>query len=70
MKVFLKGTVVQDSSFNWGAFENKYGKYLEIENGTEYINKDYTILKVSEVEVRIKGYLGFGLPEETTWVKE
>lgn len=70
MKVFLNGSVVQDSTFNWGAFENKYGKYLEIENGTEYINKDYTILKVSEVEFRIKGYLGFGLPEETTWVKE
>ena len=51
------------------------GKYTridgyEIENGTEYINKDYTILKVSQVEFRIKGYLGFGLPEETTWVKE
>ena len=70
MKVFLDGTVVQDSTFTWGASENKYGKYLEIENGTEYINKDYTILKVSEVEFRIKGYLGFGLPEETTWVKE
>ena len=70
MKVFLNGTVVQDSTFNWGASENKYGKYLEIENGTDYINKSYTILKVSEVEFRIKGYLGFGLAEETTWVKE
>lgn len=70
MKVFLNGTVVQDSTFTWGAFENKYGKYLEIENGTDYTNNDYTILKVSEVEFRIKGYLGFGLPEETTWVKE
>ena len=70
MKVFLNSSMVQDSEFTWGASENKYGKYLEIENGTEYINKDYTILKVSEVEFRIKGYLGFGLPEETTWVKE
>ena len=25
MKVFLNGSVVQDSTFNWGAFENKYG---------------------------------------------
>lgn len=70
MKVFLNGSVVQDSTFNWGAYENKYGKYLEIENGADYINKSYTILKVSEVEFRIKGYLGFGLPQETTWVKE
>ena len=70
MKVYLNSSVVQDSEFTWRASENKYGKYLEIENGTEYINKDYTILKVSEVEFRIKGYLGFGLPEETTWVKE
>lgn len=70
MKVFLNGSVVQDSTFNWGTSENKYGKYLEIEDGTEYINKDYTILKVSEVEFRIRGYLGFGMPQETTWVKE
>lgn len=55
MKVYLNGSVVQDSSFDWGAYENKYGKYLEIENGADYINKSYTILKVSEVEFRIKG---------------
>ena len=45
-------------------------KYLSITNDSSEINRDYTILKVSEVEFRIKGYLGFGLPEETTWVKE
>lgn len=70
MKVFLNGSVVQDSTFNWGAYENKYGKYLEIENGADYINKSYTILKVSEVEFRISGYLAFAMPQETSWVKE
>lgn len=70
MKVFLNESVVQDSSFTWRSSENKYGKYLEIKNGTEYINKDYIILKVSEVEFIIRGYLAFAMPQETTWIKK
>ena len=70
MKVFLNSSMVQDSTFNWCGREVNTNKYLSISNGSSEINRDYTILKVSEVEFRIKGYLGFGLPEETTWVKE
>ena len=70
MKVYLNGSIVQDSEFTWSTMEVKGNKYFDIANGTDYINKSYTILKVSEVEFRIKGYLGFGLPEETTWMKE
>lgn len=70
MKVFLDGKLIQDSTFNWCGREVNSNKYLSIINGSSEINKDYTILKVSEVEFRIKGYLGFGLPQETTWVKE
>ena len=70
MKVFLNDSMVQDSTFNWCGREVNTNKYLSITNGSSEINRDYTILKVSEVEFRIKGYLGFGLPEETTWVKE
>ena len=70
MKVFLNESVVQDSSFTWRSSENRYGKYLEIKNGTEYINKDYIILKVSEVEFIIRGYLAFAMPQETTWIKK
>ena len=70
MKVYLNGNVVQYSEFTWSTMEVKGNKYLDIANGSDYINKSYTILKVSEVEFIIKGYLGFGLPEETTWVKE
>ncbi len=70
MKVYLNGSVVQDCEFTWNTMEVKGNKYLDIANGTDYINKSYTILKMSEVEFRIKGYLGFGLPEETTWLKE
>lgn len=70
MKVFLDGKLIQDSTFNWCGREVNSNKYLSITNGSSEINKDYTILKVSEVEFIIKGYLGFGLPQETTWVKE
>lgn len=70
MKVYLNGNIIQDCSFNWTTMEVGSNKYLDISNGDEYINKSYTILKVSEVEFRIKGYLGFGMPQETTWVKE
>lgn len=70
MKVFLNSSMVQDSTFNWCGREVNTNKYLSISNGSSEINRDYTILKVSEVEFRINGYLGFGLPEETTWVKE
>lgn len=70
MKVYLNGSVVQDSEFTWSTMEVKGNKYFDIVNGTDYINKSYTILKISEVEFGIKGYLAFGMPQETTWVKE
>ena len=70
IKVYLNGSVVQDSDFTWSTMEIKDNKYLDIANGTDYINKSYTILKISEVEFRISGYLAFGMPQETTWVKE
>ena len=70
MKVYLNGSVVQESEFTWSTMEVKGNKYFDIANGTDYINKSYTILKISEVEFGIKGYLAFGMPQETTWVKE
>ena len=70
MKVYLNGSVVQDSEFTWSTMEVKGNKYLDIANGSDYINKSYTILKVTKVEFRISGYLAFGMPLETTWVKE
>lgn len=70
MKVYLNGSVVQDSTFNWTTKVVGSNKYLSITNGSSEINNDYTIQKISEVEFRIKGYLAFGMPQETTWVKE
>ena len=70
MKVYLNGSLIQDCSFNWTTQESGSYKFLTITNGDDYVNKDYTILKVSDVEFRIKGYLGFGMPQETTWVKK
>lgn len=73
MKVYLNNSVVQDVSFNWTTrtegSAKKY-RYLKISNATDYLNKDFTITSVSSTTFKLKGYLAFGKPEETTWTKE
>ena len=74
MKVYLNNSVVQDVSFNWTTRidGNKYKnyKYLTISNATDYLNKDFTIISISSTTLKLKGYLAFGKPQETTWLKE
>lgn len=73
MKVYLNSSVVQDVSFNWKTRiegSTKKYKYLKISNATDYLNKDFTIISVSSTTLKLKGYLAFGKPEETSWTKE
>ena len=73
MKVYLNSSVVQDVSFNWATRtegSTKKYKYLKISNATDYLNKDFTIISVSSTTLKLKGYLAFGKPEETSWTKE
>lgn len=74
MKVYLDKSVVQDVSFNWKTRidGNKYKnyKYLTISNANAYLNKDFTITSISSTTLKLKGYLAFGKPNETTWLKE
>lgn len=73
MKVYLNGSVVQDVSFNWATRtegSTKKYRYLKISNANDYLNKDFTITSVSSTTLKLKGYLAFGKPEETTWTKE
>lgn len=73
MKVYLNSSVVQDVPFNWATRtegSTKKYRYLKISNATDYLNKDFTIISVSSTTLKLKGYLAFGKPEETTWTKE
>jgi len=69
MKVYLKGKVVQEVSFNWSDFSNSYGHFLVITNANDYLNKQYTIT-VSESSMTLKGNLAFGKPQTTTWKRQ
>ena len=69
MKVFLKGAVVQDVSFSWSDWSNSFGHFLTISNANDYLNKDYTIT-VNGSSLTLKGYLAFGKPQTTTWIKQ
>lgn len=72
MKVYLNSSVVQDVSFNWATRtegSTKKYSYLKISNANDYLNKDFTITSVSSTTLKLKGYLAFGKPEETTWTK-
>lgn len=72
MKVYLNSSVVQDVSFNWATRtegSTKKYSYLKISNDNDYLNKDFTITSVSSTTLKLKGYLAFGKPEETTWTK-
>ena len=73
MKIYLNSSVVQDVSFNWATRtegSTKKYRYLKISNANDYLNKDFTITSVSSTTLKLKGYLAFGKPEETTWTKE
>ena len=73
MKIYLNSSVVQDESFNWATRtegSTKKYRYLKISNANDYLNKDFTITSVSSTTLKLKGYLAFGKPEETTWTKE
>lgn len=73
MKIYLNSSVVQDVPFNWATRtegSTKKYRYLKISNANDYLNKDFTITSVSSTTLKLKGYLAFGKPEETTWTKE
>lgn len=73
MKIYLNSSVVQDVSFNWATRtegSTKKYRYLKISNANDYLNKDFTITSVSSTTLKLKGYLAFGKPKETTWTKE
>ncbi len=74
MKVYLGNSVVQDVSLNWSTeiegTQYKNYKYLTISNASDYLNKRYRIISVSSTTLKLKGWLAFGMPQETTWTKD
>ncbi len=74
MKVYLDNSVVQDVSLNWSTeiegTKYKNYKYLTISNASDYLNKRYRIISVSSTTLELKGWLAFGMPQETKWTKD
>lgn len=74
MKVYLDNSVVQDVSLNWSTeiegTQYKNYKYLTISNASDYLNKRYRIISVSSTTLELKGWLAFGMPQETKWTKD
>ena len=71
MKVYINNSLVQDATFNWYCYTNL--SILVIENSTSsYINKNYgiTFQKTSTPIFSLDGYLAFGMPHTTEWIKQ
>jgi len=67
MLVYLNSNIVQDVTFEWSDFTNSYGHFLTLTNTNNYLEgKQFTII-VTATTLKLKGYLGFGMPQNTSW---
>lgn len=73
MKVYIDTTIVQDTTFDWRCYVSGSSNILVIENSpSSYINSNYgiTFLKTTTPQFSLNGYLAFGLPQTTNWIKQ
>lgn len=73
---YLNGEPVHDASFTWSAWETdyiggtKYTYFRLTGTDTSSLDGDHQITDVSSTSFKLKGYLAFGMPSETTWRRQ
>ena len=67
MLVYLNSNIVQDVTFEWSDFTNSYGHFLTLTNTNNYLEGKQFTITVTATTLKLKGYLGFGMPQNTSW---
>jgi len=67
MLVYLNSNIVQDVTFDWSDFTNSYGHFLTLTNTNDYLEGKQFTITVTATTLKVKGYLGFGMPQNTSW---